>query len=111
MAEVFRARQIDDDGRETQVVIKKILPHLSGDPGYRTMFIDEAKIASTLRHPNIVQLFDVGRMEGHLFLALEFVDGADMRALMSRANEQGIPLSIANALFAVREVLRGLHYA
>ncbi|HVO31761.1 MAG TPA: serine/threonine-protein kinase, partial [bacterium] len=111
MAEVYRARQVDAGGKSTDVVIKKILPHLSRDPQYRTMFIDEAKIASTLRHPNIVQLLELGDMDGALFLALEFVDGADGKALLSRAMELGMSVNPAEALFIAREVLKGLHYA
>src|SRR5579859_6085661 len=111
MAEVFRARALGPDDSSTLVVVKRILPHLSEDLGYRQMFMDEAKIASTLEHPNIVRLIDLGRMDEQLFLALEFVDGADLQRIIRKSREMGVPVPLGTSLYVMISVLHALHYA
>src|SRR5437763_314002 len=111
MAEVFKAVGIGADGNRSTVVVKRILPHLSDDPAYRQMFVDEAKIASTLDHPNIVHMLDLGRMDDQLFLALEFVDGCDLNQLLRRAREKNVPIGVPTALSIMVPVLEALHYA
>src|SRR5688500_15620134 len=83
MAEVFRAHAVRPDGTFVPVVVKRILPTLSGDEGFRQMFVDEARITALLDHPNVVRLLDLGRMDGQLFLALELVDGIDLHKLLN----------------------------
>src|SRR3954470_23791849 len=100
MAEVFRAEAKAPDGSTSTVVLKRILDHLSEDEQFRTMFIDESRIASSLDHPNIIRLLDLGRDEdGRIFLVLEYVEGADLRALQMRTEEIGAPLTMASVLF------------
>lgn len=111
MAEVFRASAIAPDGSSTVVVVKKILPHLSEDAGYRQMFMDEAKIASTLDHPGIVKLLDLGRMDDQLFLALELVDGADLNKILRQTRDLGERLPVAVTIAIMIAVMRALHYA
>ena len=111
MAEVFKAVGIGHDGNRSTVVVKRILPHLSEDPAYRQMFVDEAKIASTLDHPNIVRMLDLGRMDDQLFLALEFVDGGDLAQLLRRARDKNVPVGVPTALSMMVSVLEALHYA
>ena len=112
MAEVFRANALDAHGRPTGVVVvKKILPHLSADPEYREMFMEEARIAATLDHRNIVRLLDLGRMDDQLFLALELVEGADLDRISRRLRAGGLRFPFAVSAWIVSEVLFGLHHA
>src|SRR2546423_9896689 len=87
MAEVFRARGITSDGGSVPVVLKKILPHFSENEDFRRMFMDEALITAVIRHPNVVQLFDCGRLDEQLFMALELVEGVDLEKLLKRCRE------------------------
>ncbi len=112
MAEVFLAKQVGIGGFEKPVALKRILRqllesrHLAVD-----MFLNEAKIAGRLMHPNIVQVLDVGEESGALFLAMEYVHGKDLRELLKklRANHTKMPLS--EACFIVREIAQALHHA
>jgi serine/threonine protein kinase len=82
MAEIFLGRAMAIGGFEKPVAIKKILPHLASDGRFVQMLIAEAKMLSSLRHRNIVQIFDVGLAESaEYFLVMEFVDGVDLGAL------------------------------
>ncbi|MCE9573337.1 MAG: serine/threonine protein kinase, partial [Deltaproteobacteria bacterium] len=75
MAEVFLARQKALDGWGRQVAIKRILPHLADAPALIRMFVDEARVAATLSHSNIVHIYDVGKVGDDYYIAMEFVDG------------------------------------
>src|SRR3954462_14820210 len=111
MAGIYRRRAIGRDAASDVVCVKKILPHLSEDPEYRQMFMDEARVAFTLHHPNIVQVRDLGRIDDQLFLALEYVDGADLGEILLKARERDQQLPVNVALCIALEVLKGLHYA
>src|SRR6185436_18309221 len=78
MAEVFRATAPGDHGFQKQVVVKRLLPHLVTDATYRHMFIDEAKLTARLVHPKIAQTFELGEVDGALYIAMEHVDGIDV---------------------------------
>ncbi len=112
MAEVFLAKQIGIGGFEKPVALKRIqrqlleTRHLAVD-----MFLNEAKIAGRLMHPNIVQVHDVGEVGGALYLAMEYVRGKDLREIIKllRSTRSMVPLPIA--LFVVREVAQALHHA
>src|SRR5256885_2311815 len=82
MAELFVATAPGEHGFQKKVVIKRLLPHLSPDETYKAMFIDEAKLTARLIHPKIAQTFELGRVEDSLFIAMEFVDGIDVLALL-----------------------------
>src|SRR3954469_24556844 len=73
MAEVFRAMVKGPEGWERELVVKRILPQLSGNPDFTRMFIREAKISALLMHPNIVQIYEFGEAEGTYFIAMESV--------------------------------------
>jgi serine/threonine protein kinase len=96
MAEVFLARR-RVEGVERRVVIKRILPQFSEMDDFVQMFVNEAKIAGRLEHPNITQLIDFGQVDGSHFLALEYIQGTDFKALVYAAAErkQFIPIEIA----------------
>jgi serine/threonine protein kinase len=110
MAEVYRARAFGTAGFEKILVIKKVLDHMTEDTEFIEMFIDEARIAVQLAHVNIVQVFDLGEVDGQYFMAMEYVHGLDLSRLLTRARNLGsypIPL----ALFVISEALKGLQFA
>lgn len=111
MAEIYRARVVDPNGQERIVAVKKVLGHLSEDDEFIQMLIDEAKIASLLHHPNIARVYEFGREDNSYFIAMEFVDGKDLRSLLENRRSQSIPLPIAHSLYIAISVLRGLHEA
>ena len=110
MAEVWRARSYGMAGFEKILVIKKVLPHLGQDEEFVRLFIDEARIAVQLLHVNIVQVFDLGMVDGTYFMSMEYVHGLDLARLIARARNDG-PMPIALALFLVAEVLKALAFA
>ena len=87
MGEVHLARQSGLDGFEKLVVIKRILPDLAENPEFVRLFLDEARVAADLRHPNVVAVLEVGSDSGQLFLAMEYVHGMTMRRVQRRASE------------------------
>ena len=113
MAELFLARAHGMLGFGKPVVIKRILPHLATRNDFVEMFLDEARIATTLTHPNLVQTFEVGVHEGSYYLAMEYVAGEDLRAIARRldAPEARARLPLEHAIAIVVGVAAGLHYA
>lgn len=111
MAEVFKAKSHGVEGFEKILVIKRILPELSENGRFVEMFINEAKIAVTLSHANIVQVFDLGRADGSYFIAMEYVAGYDLATVLRRAGRLGRPLPAELAVFVISEVAKGLDYA
>ncbi|RMG20180.1 MAG: serine/threonine protein kinase, partial [Deltaproteobacteria bacterium] len=111
MAEIFLARQEGPRGFSRRLVIKRILPHLADDPGFQAMFLDEARLAARLSHPNIVPIFDFGEVDGSFYLAMELVRGPDLRRLYNGAAVSRFPLSFAMTAKICAGVAEGLHYA
>ncbi len=111
MAELFLAKQTGLKGFEKVLAIKKILPHLTQDPEFVSMFVNEGKLAALLTHQHIVQIFDLGHVDGAYYLAMEYVMGKDLRAVVSRARERGGRLPIDRALSIVGQIASGLDYA
>ena len=97
MAEVYLAVQRGLAGFEKPVVIKRILPHLCQDEQFVQMFLDEARLAASLSHPNIVQIFDVQRDEESFFVAMEYISGEDLRFILGkfRSSKDMLPVPIA----------------
>jgi serine/threonine-protein kinase len=110
-AEVFRGVSESMQGFKKAVAIKRVLPHLTSNPQFVAMFLDEARLSLFLQHANVVQVFDISKAEdGTYFLVMEFVDGCDLKALINyqsaaRANDIGL------TLFLMIEAAKGLHYA
>jgi serine/threonine protein kinase len=102
MATIYLARVSGTAGFEKLVVLKCILPALAGDRGFVNMFLDEARIAATLRHSNIADVFDVGVEDGTYFFAMEYVHGQNARIvrLESKARQFPIPLEVSLAIIA-----------
>lgn len=111
MAELWRAQRRGPHGFEKDLVIKRILPDLSGDARFVSMLLQEAGIAGKLDHANIVQVFDAGEIEGEYYIAMEHVRGRDLGAVMERASAMGRPLTPLQSVAIMRAVLDGLHYA
>jgi TonB family protein len=112
MAELYKARRSGVEGFQKILAIKKILPHLADNEEFIAMFADEAKLAAQLNHPNIVHIFDLGKIEGGgYFIAMEYVDGRDLRALLNAAQDLGVPLPTPLAVYVASKVAAALDYA
>jgi serine/threonine-protein kinase len=111
MAEVFLARQEGMAGVRRLTVIKRLLPQFSQVSDVAEMLLDEARIAAQLTHPNIVQIYELGKDEGQYFIAMEFVDGCDLATLarIERHRQSRLPLRLS--LRVVSEAAMGLDYA
>jgi eukaryotic-like serine/threonine-protein kinase len=112
MAEVFLAKHVGIGGFERPVALKRILKqllesrHLAVD-----MYLNEAKIAGRLLHPNIVQVVDVGEEAGALYLAMEYVKGKDLRDILKKLRANRTTMPLGDVCFIVREVAQALHHA
>ncbi len=111
MAEVYLARHGELSGFRTLVVVKKVLPHLAENMEFTTMFLDEARIASQLDHPNIVRIFEVGRASGEYFLVMDLVQGKPVSSLIRRAMHTGTAIEPRLASLIVAHAAAGLHHA
>ena len=112
MAEVFLARKEGAEGTSKLLVVKRILPDFGTSRRFRTMFIEEAQLATRLNHPNLVQVyefFDAGA-DGHV-LAMEYVDGPDLGELMRSARTRNVRIGPFVSAWIVAEAAKGLHYA
>jgi eukaryotic-like serine/threonine-protein kinase len=110
MGEIFLARH-GLSGFEKLVVIKKVLPHLAADAEFIRRFIDEAQVAVVLQHANIAQVFEVGRVGEEYFLAMEYIEGRDLRRTLDALHTVGQRMPTDAALYVAREVATGLSYA
>jgi len=111
MAEVYVARRQGPHGFNKTVAVKRILPQLAQDEEFVSMFVNEARVAATLSHPNIVQVFDFGEQAGELYMAMEYVRGTNVARLTRRAAARGAVIPLDVCLHIVLSVLRGLEYA
>lgn len=111
MAEIFLASIQGEAGFERRIIIKKILPRHADEPEFARRLIDEGLLASKLHHANIVQVLDLGRIGPDYFIAMEFVDGVDLRAALARAVERGVRLPVPIATHMLWQVARALAYA
>lgn len=110
MGEIFLAKH-GLAGFEKLAVIKKVLPHLAADESFISRFVDEAQVAIKLAHVNIAQVFEVGRVGDEYFLALEYVEGRDLRRMLATLGHKKLRLPVDLALFIARELANGLAYA
>jgi len=111
MAELYKARKSGEQGFEKLLAVKKILPHLSTNEEFLGMFVDEARVAALLDHQNIVQIYDLGKIEDTYCIVMEYVRGRDLKAVAKRARELGNPVSVEHACFIACAMLSGLSYA
>jgi serine/threonine protein kinase len=111
MAEVFRAESEGLQGFRKQVAIKRVLPHLSEKKKFISMFLDEARLSAQLSHSNCVQVFDIGVGDNAYFIVMEFVDGANLKAIAESIKKQNKEFPVAYAVFIALEICKGLAYA
>ncbi|MCA9532701.1 MAG: protein kinase [Myxococcales bacterium] len=111
MAEVYRAKSHGVSGFEKVLVIKRILPEYARHADFIEMFINEAKIAVSLTHANIVQVFDLGYAEDSYFIAMEYVPGPDLATLLKRARRERIAVPLGTLALIGSSVARALDYA
>jgi serine/threonine protein kinase len=111
MAEIYVARTHGVGGFEKLVALKVIHPNFSADPDFVQMLVDEAKLSVQLQHANIVQTFDLGRVDEQYYIAMELIDGVDLYKLLRRASEHDIDFPFELAAFIAAEVAMGLDYA
>ena len=109
MGELFLAAAGETGGFEKLCVVKKVLQDLNDD-GVRRRFLDEAKVVVRLNHSNLVQVFDAGRVSEDYYLAMELVEGKDLRAVWNRCAQLHRRIPVDFAMFVVRELCRGLDY-
>jgi len=108
MAELFLAQ---DTERQEQVVIKRILPYLSHESEFVQMFLDEARIAAQLHHPSIIQIHELGKLNDSLFMAMEYVNGVDLRKILQEEVKLGLTVPYGIVAYVTAQVCSGLGYA
>ncbi len=111
MAEVFRAESEGLQGFKKQVAIKRVLPHLSEKKKFISMFLDEARLSAHLSHSNCVQVFDIGVGDNAYFIVMEFVDGANLKAIAESLRKNNKEFPVSNVAFIAQEICKGLAYA
>jgi serine/threonine protein kinase/tetratricopeptide (TPR) repeat protein len=117
MAEVFKAKSFGVEGFEKVLVIKRILPKLAEHPKFVDMFVHEAKLAVRLSHANIVQVFDLGRVDHptgeptSYFIAMEYVPGLDLASVLTRCRRQKRDVPLGMAVFVAAEMAKALDHA
>jgi eukaryotic-like serine/threonine-protein kinase len=111
MAEIYRAKTFDGHGTPHLVAVKRVLAHLAEDDDFIQMLVDEAKIASVLRHGNIARVYEFARAHGEYFIAMEHVDGKDMRTVLERCRAKKKPIPAEHAAYIAAEVGAALHAA
>ncbi len=111
MATVWVARIQGKHGFEKLVAVKTILPNLASEPGFRTMFLDEARIASGIRHPNVAEVHDLGEENGTLYMVLEWVSGDSWSKLYSAVAGHNHPFPVHLLIRIAADACAGLHAA
>ncbi len=111
MGAVYEAVQLGTEGFEKTMAIKTILEDYSSNPEFVEMFIGEAKLVADLVHQNIVQIYQLGKLNKIYYIAMEYINGVDLGAFMDRHNKLGVELPVDMATFIISRVSRGLEYA
>lgn len=111
MGEVFLARQTGVAGFDRLVILKSLLPELAEQEGFIDQFLDEARVAATLNHPNIVAIYEVGLWNGVYFIAMEYIHGEDLSRLALVANRHGESIPVQVVTRIIHDASLGLHHA
>ena len=111
MGEVFLARAEGPAGFAKQVVVKRILRHLADEPSFVEMFLNEARLAALLSHPNVVQIFELGEAGGTYFIVMEYVRGLSLLTLQKELHRAGKTLDTNAVAYIGAQALQGLHHA
>lgn len=111
MAEVFRGRMIGVEGFERMIALKRILPGIASDPDFVDMFVEEAKLAETIKHANVAKVEELGKFDGSYFIAMEYISGVSLRKLWDRARSRGRLLPFSMSCYILQNVCEGLDAA
>jgi serine/threonine protein kinase len=111
MAEVFIAESAGIEGFKKRVAIKRVLPNLSEKRRFIAMFLDEARLSAQLSHSNVVQVFDIGVGDNAYFIVMEYVDGADLKAVIEYMKRSGRAFPVEAAVYLAQKICEGLAYA
>jgi serine/threonine-protein kinase len=111
MAEIFRGFTYDEEAFRHDVAIKKLLPHYVEDKQFIDMLTDEFKLVSHLRHPNIAEVYELAELEENLLIAMEYVDGKDLRSSVEKAKQKRVTLQFDDIAYIMARALDGLHHA
>jgi len=112
MAEVFRGVAESMEGFKKSVAIKRVLPNLTKNQKFVSMFLDEARLSLFLQHANIVQVFDISKTpDNAYFLVMEYVDGCNLKALIERQKQKNKRLEVAHSIYMMTECCKALQYA
>lgn len=111
MAEVYRAKEFGPDGSERLVALKRVLEMYADDPHFVKMLVAEYHLSALLHHPNIAAIYELLRVPEGYFIAMEYCDGKDLRATLSRAHEHHRRFDVADAVYLMARALDGLHHA
>ncbi|RMG12436.1 MAG: serine/threonine protein kinase, partial [Deltaproteobacteria bacterium] len=111
MAEIFRARRFGAAGFERELALKRVLRRLTDDPKFLQMLTNEAKLTATLQHGNIVQVYDLGLVDGTYFITMEFVEGVSLKQLLRAMAKAGQRFSAVEAAYLAQQIAEGLDYA
>jgi eukaryotic-like serine/threonine-protein kinase len=111
MGEVYLARHLGPAGFEKPVVIKRIRPDLLADSNTVDLFLQEARLSARLSHPNVVQIFDFGKVEDGYYLSMEYVDGPDIQTLLTACHALNVDIPIELCCRIISDLCKGLHAA
>jgi serine/threonine protein kinase len=111
MAEIYRAHYAGIEGFAKELVIKRLREEFAGRPEVVTMFLDEARVAATLSHNNVVHTYDLGEIHGEYFIAMELLKGEELVAILRRCAQSQIAMPRELAIGIVMQALEGLNYA
>jgi serine/threonine protein kinase len=111
MAEILLGRLVGPGGFERPVVVKRVLPHLAREEEFRAMFLDEARVVAQIRHPNVVQVIELGYDQNELYLVMEYVEGETLSSLLRRLSTLKDRLPYHLAAHVIAEACAGLHAA
>ncbi len=110
MAKICRARYLGEQAAKI-VAIKMVQEQFSKDEAFKQMFMDELKVAFGLIHPNIAQTYDYGTVDGQLYTAMEYVDGANLKQYLDRLKARNYVFAVEISVYIISQVCQGLHYA
>ncbi len=111
MADVYKARMMGMEGFQKTVAIKRILSNLTDSEEFVRMFIDEAKLAAQLNHDNIIHIYDLGKVDRSHYIAMEFIEGRDLRTILRDSSEKKLNMPIELALYVTTLLASALDYA
>lgn len=111
MAEIYRAKTFDSEGRVRMVAVKRVLQHLTNDEDFLRMLVDEAKLTAILDHPAIARVYEFSQAGDEYFIAMEFVDGKDVRAVLEKHRQSKTMIPVEHVAWIIAHVADGLHAA